>query len=88
MYGIFKNSLASAIFLAVTRHNVSIGSILLNFPVLKNMAGDLLISLSPFITPVNWFRSMIRIVAMKNHLMSAIKDKAVKYLGVLAANAL
>ena len=77
-----------AIFLAVTRHNVSIGSILLNFPVLKNMAGVLLISLSPFITPANWFRSTIQIVAMKSHLRSAIEDKTVKYLGVLAANVL
>ena len=77
----------NSLFLAVTRHYVSIGSILLNFPVLKNMAGVLLISLSPFITPVNWIRSTIRIVAMKSHLMSAIEDKTVN-LGVLVANAL
>ena len=84
-YGIFKLGLVSAIFLAVSCHN---GSILLNFCILKNMAGVLLISLNPFITPANLLRDMIRIVVMKSHILSAVKDKTVKYLGVLVAKAL
>ena len=47
-----------------------------------------MISLSPIVTPANSFRTTIGIVAMKNHLLSAVEDNTVKYLGVLAANAL
>ena len=47
-----------------------------------------LISLSPFVTPVNSLKNMIRIVAMKSHILSAVEDVRFKYLGVLAENAL